>query len=83
MIDVQGTIKRVERRASFSKTPQAEIRIAWIEALTKYDHCDDMRTAMSMLLDDMIEKYCKEGTLKSELLSPYLDKIREIKKDHS
>lgn len=81
MIDVKAEIKQTERRIALSSTPQSELRIAWISALTRYDHCDDIRTALDDLCTHLINKYCESGTTKSELLKPYLDKIMEIRKE--
>ncbi len=81
MIDVKAEIARVEVRVKNSSTPQTEYRIAWIETLNKYDHCDDVRTALDSLCTHLINKFCKNGTTKSELLKPYLDQIYQTKKE--
>lgn len=83
MIDIQAEINRVESRLSNSKTPQADLRIAWIDALTRLDHCDDIRTALTTLCTQLIQRFCKKGTTVSELLKPILDSIYQTKKELS
>ena len=78
---IKAEIERVEGKVKRSATPQAELQIAWLNALSRYDHCDDMRTAIDDLCTHLINKYCKSGTTKSELLKPYLDKIMELRKE--
>lgn len=81
MIDVKAEIERVERKVENSSDPQTELRIAWIEALNKYDHCDDIRKALDTLCTRLINRFCKSGTTKSELLAPILEEIRQTKKE--
>ena len=81
MIDVNAEIERTERRVSLSKTPSTELRIAWIKALNQLDHCDDIRTALDSLCSHLINRFCKKGTTKTELLKPYLDQIERTKKE--
>ena len=81
MINIDAEIKRREQLVELSSTPQTELRIAWIDALTRLDHCDDIRTALDSLCSKLINLYCKKGTTKSELLKPYLDQIHQTKKE--
>lgn len=81
MIDVKAEIARVETRVKGSCTPHTVYRIAWIETLNKHDHCDDIRTALDTLCTRLINRFCKSGTTKSELLAPILEEIRQTKKE--
>lgn len=81
MIDVKAEIARVEEKVLTSSTPQTELRIAWIENLNKLDHCDDIRIALDTLCTRLINRFCKSGTTKSELLAPILEEIRQTKKE--
>lgn len=81
MINVKAEIERRERIISLVDTPQTELRKAWIDALLRLDHCDDIRTALDSLCSKLINLYCKKGTTKSELLKPYLDQIHQTKKE--
>ena len=81
MINVKAEIERRERIISLVNDPQTELRKAWIDALERLDHCDDIRTALHSLCTSLINKFCKSGTTKSELLKPYLDQIYQTKKE--
>jgi hypothetical protein len=81
MIGVKDRIKRVARLVSMSSQPYPMVTKEWVNALHQLDHCDDIRTALDELCDDLIKKYCKNGETKTQLLKPYLDKIYKLKKE--
>ena len=79
MIDVQAEIARVDRMLALVKNPEVETRKAWIEALKRLDHCDDIRTAIDYLCRSLVEKHYPNKSI-CKMLQPYLDKVYAEKK---
>ena len=80
MIDVKREIDIVERIAKLSKDPQEVYRKAWINEISRRDHCDDIRTALIDMCEDMIARHLKKSVKIGYLLAPYLEKVYDTKK---